>query len=67
MGVMNSKATIANFGEKSSRRWSGTEADARNDRKTLKANGFDASTKTFECPKDKKALLELLNLVAWKQ
>jgi hypothetical protein len=61
MGIRNSKATIANFGEKSDRYWSGAETDARKDRKELKAEGFDASTKKFSCPKDKKELLALLN------
>jgi hypothetical protein len=61
MGIRNSMATIANFGEKSDRHWAGAEADARKDRKELKAEGFDASTKQFGCPQDKKALLALLN------
>jgi hypothetical protein len=61
MGIRNSRATIANFGEKSLRRWSGTEADARKDRKELSTEGFDAKTKKWSCPKDKAALLALLN------
>jgi hypothetical protein len=61
MGIRNTKAIIANFGEKSNRHWSGTEVDAQKDRKSLKAEGFDPTTKRFGCPKDKKALLSLLN------
>jgi len=61
MGIRNSRATIANFGEKSRRHWSGTEADARKDRKELSTEGFDAKTRRWGCPKDKTALLALLN------
>ena len=53
--------TIKNFGSKSTRKWSASEADSCRDRMASKQEGFDPNTKKFGCPKDKKELLALLN------
>ena len=65
-GIRNTRATIANYGE-IKKKWSGSFKDAQIDKKYLRQLGFDTTVKKHECPQDKKALLELLNLVACKQ
>ena len=63
-GIKYSQAKLSDYGEESQSHWSGTYKAATADRKHLKALGFDASSKKYDCPKDKKALIDFLNLVA---
>lgn len=63
-GKRLSRATLANYGEKSPNGWSGSYKEAVSECKKLKKQGFDCTIKKIDCPKDKKALLDLLNKYA---
>jgi hypothetical protein len=64
-GIMNSRATIANYGERK-RRWSGSKTEATKDRQIFVDLGFDVVIEKVGCPQDKKTLIELLNRFATK-